>query len=371
MFRRGTPITELPPGYQIDLDRLPYSPGGCVTSPMLLIVLLLPVLVAMVLLAIWGFSSSVGSGAESTAVPSSVLDAAWDVQATNTPDSWSLTGTALFLATTTATFTPTATTDFCAFLTPTATATPTLIYTPDAWQLRGTEVWLEEHPPTETPVPQPTTPKSWCDFYLTPSPTRTRIVGTIIPTAEPTATATPTRQFADLVDPGNLYTYPTIEAPYHDPGPIVAPPTPLPLPTTLPTVKPTRDKPDRTATNTSTVSPTPTPSPTASATYPAVWTPSAALVVLSASCDSGMPEFELAPVAAGTVTVNYRLLRNRLPFESGVLIVQGRQTFAFLNATQPGRYHLEIDGERIARVDCHHDLVPVLATPLPAGGVSE
>lgn len=84
-----------------------------------------------------------------------------------------------------------------------------------------------------------------------------------------------------------------------------------------------------------------------------------------------MPEFELAPVAAGTVTVNYRLLRNRLPFESGVLIVQGRQTFAFLNATQPGRYHLEIDGERIARVDCHHDLVPVLATPLPAGGVSE
>lgn len=92
---------------------------------------------------------------------------------TPTLDDWSLTGTALFLVTATATSTPsqtptlTPTMDYCWFLTPSPTPSPTaIVVTPDSWSATGTAVFRASTTPTLImPSTQPP-PRAWCD--LTP-----------------------------------------------------------------------------------------------------------------------------------------------------------------------------------------------------------
>jgi len=91
---------------------------------------------------------------------------------TSTLDPWSETGTAIALSTATATFTPTSiftaspTADYCGFLTPTIPPSPTPIQvTPDQWSMTGTAFFIATSTLTPTPSATPTTPRAWCDQY--------------------------------------------------------------------------------------------------------------------------------------------------------------------------------------------------------------
>lgn len=92
---------------------------------------------------------------------------------TVTPDSWGRTGTALARATASETPTPTNTADYCDWLTPSPTFTPTLPFTPDAWSATGTAIYLATNPPA---TPTPELPRELC---------------TDLPTATLTLEATP------------------------------------------------------------------------------------------------------------------------------------------------------------------------------------
>ncbi len=79
--------------------------------------------------------------------------------ATNTPDAWGATGTALANATVSPTPTASATLDYCYWLTPTSTPSPTAANTPDAWGATGTAVYAATNPP-QSPTPEP--PRELC-----------------------------------------------------------------------------------------------------------------------------------------------------------------------------------------------------------------
>lgn len=90
-----------------------------------------------------------------------------------TLDEWSALGTAWALLTATAPATatpgtPTATLEYCWWLTPSPTPTATLPYTPDPWQATGTALW-EEANPYQSPTPAP--PRELCTSFATWTPT--------------------------------------------------------------------------------------------------------------------------------------------------------------------------------------------------------
>lgn len=99
---------------------------------------------------------------------------------TPTPDDWGATGTI----------------DYCWWVTPTATHTPTLVYTPDAWAATGTAIHEATHPP-QTSTPTPDLPRAWCNNPPTSTPTAT-ISATPLPTNTPPPTSTPTRALATV-----------------------------------------------------------------------------------------------------------------------------------------------------------------------------
>lgn len=214
--------------------------------------------------------------------------------ATLTPvlDGWSLTGTALFYVTNTAT------PDYCWWLTPTPTASATLIYTPDAWQAEGTAMYEATYPP-KMPTATPDLPHAWCNNIPTLTPTLTplslnRLVTkpAVTPTLTPTITplSLPTRSqnnnggFIQITPPDS----PTV-------APIwTAVPT-LPLPTVAPTKIKKTKVPTDTPTFTPTLTLTPSDTPTATATPTETFTPTATatpnIQSVLTSCEKRYPEF--------------------------------------------------------------------------------
>lgn len=312
IFNRGAPTTFVPDAYQLDLDRMP--PGGGASCFKLL--MLIGAGVGVIFGAIFILVSVVRAGNQPTppltptvyALPEitpEVTNATPSPTPSPTLDDWSATGTALIEATASSTFTPTATADYCAWLTPTPTHTPTLIYTPDAWQATGTAVYFLTNTPTPELGPTATTPRSWCDYTpkATNTPRReypgvleTQAV-TITPTFTPTTAprrAYPTVDTSGPNGPGNAVSPPIIP-PTSEPPPVIVAPT-LPLPTMVKTKRPTRT-PTATLTQTPTITPTHTatathtPSMTPTVTLSPTSTPAPLLTIFSATCSAGYPAF--------------------------------------------------------------------------------
>lgn len=327
LFRRGAPMTILPDGYGIDYDRQPPGSGGMSCFGLLWrIGALIATLAGVCAGVIWVVSLALQPAAASAVTPtieSTITEDPNDATATApaTLDDWSATGTAMLYATASATFTPTATVDYCGWLTPTATHTPTLIYTPDEWALTGTAVFYLTSTATTVPEPSPTTPRSWCD-YEKATPTRELVrpqVTLATPTPQPpTASPTNTPRFAFPTANGAGPALPATSLPPiivpTDLPPIILPPTDMP-PTATNTRKPTKTAshtPTATATVTETATSTATPTETATSTPTATETatatvtetfiplPTAAplLVIYSASCDRGYPHFIVQNIGA-------------------------------------------------------------------------
>lgn len=269
--QRGAPIDFVPPGYNADLDNDPEISAGGRSCFALLGWIALGI---AVLFAVGWFLAAYFSG-RSAHVATPTLAAiefmpTHTVFLTNTPDQWSATGTAMLYATASATL------DYCAWLTPTATHTPTIAYTPDPWSATGTAIYLATNPPT-TPIPQPTTPRNWCDFQtptFTPLAFNRPLDDSVSPTAMllPTTTPEPTETQVNLGG-GIVNPIPPTQI-------VVLPPEPpVVLPTAIPP-EPTRTKKPK-KTRTPTLMPsatftatwTETPTLTPSATFTATWTP--------------------------------------------------------------------------------------------------
>ena len=103
--------------------------------------------------------------------------------------------------------TPTATMDYCWFLTPTFDAPTPIPVTPDGWALRGTQIALETGTPIPTAQPTQEPPKAWCNEPPTPEPTDEATVAprwTSIP-----ATPTPVTNFESFLQPTSTL-FPTL-----------------------------------------------------------------------------------------------------------------------------------------------------------------
>lgn len=308
-FANATPITVVPPGYQVDLDRLPPSGSSSIWRVLLLLALGIGVVVGFVFAVSWWMSKDAPPAeptpeftAEAiTLVPTSTTAPTLtaSVTATGTPsptlDSWSLTGTALLFLTATATPTETATPDYCWFLTPSPTPSLTpLPVTPDAWAATGTAVALETGTPTATPTATRQPPRAWCDITATPTrrpwtidpdSTEEVVYGTppiTLPAITPPNTWTPQpqpTQIPPLVINTSAPVPPLVVNTDAPPAPPIVVPTNPPMiiiitatiaPTTLPPEQTEEPTPTETASATPTATPTetatPTDTPTATAT---------------------------------------------------------------------------------------------------------
>lgn len=145
--------------YDPTLDLRQPPPLGCLR--------IMAALIVLIVLAVVIFISArqlLARGGRTQPMPTMVvlpsLTHTPTVTNTITPDSWGRTGTAIARATETPTPTetnttePTTTLDYCWWLTPTATHTPTLEFTPDPWGRTGTAVYVATNPArTSTPGP--------------------------------------------------------------------------------------------------------------------------------------------------------------------------------------------------------------------------
>jgi hypothetical protein len=323
---KGAPVTYVRSGFDPTLNRLPPRAGsGCRRFFTWVFVGL--VVLGGVVAFIGRAIAPAAAAPEPTLIPSPLPTEV--INATSTPtatlDSWSATGTALFFATASPTAAPSATVDYCWFLTPSPTPSPTLAYTPDAWQATGTAVYFLTNTPTPYLEPTATTPRSWCDVTLTPS--AVPMTNTPRSTSTPTASPTNTPRFVFPTAASGAPLLPTAQPPQPTDAPPILPPTLVP-PTAVRTRKPTKtptatmtpsatvtetatatatptatetatETPTETATVTETPTPTATftetptetPSATATNTPTATHTPSPILTVFSASCAAGYPEF--------------------------------------------------------------------------------
>ena len=291
MFQKQTPIHYMPPGYQVDLDRLPpTTQSGCGR----VLVLSLAGLITLALMCAGAVFLVTNATAQSPTPTAAALptDASILVStetltptatAVPTLDAWSMTGTALFFAT--AQVTPTI--DYCWFLTPSPIPSNTPVpVTPDEWALQGTQIALSTGTPTLTPYPTQAPPRAWCDMPTateTPFPTFTGDASiTVTATNTPTPTPMPTRTPAPTAAPpqpqaqAQPLPQPTA-APViivHTAAPVVITVvkvvTPVPSKTNTPTETPTATA---TETPTSTPTSTPTETPTATATETPTSTP--------------------------------------------------------------------------------------------------
>ena len=134
---------------------------------------------AFVLVALLGGISGVGvmvvtSQSEDTTPP------------VNKQSNWTVDGAAI------ETIVPTATVDYCWFLTPTVEPVPTIYVTPDAIQLQATQHALATGTPTETPFPTQELPRAWCNIQPTATWTPFQVASAIPTSMTETATSTAT-----------------------------------------------------------------------------------------------------------------------------------------------------------------------------------
>jgi len=230
-FANNTPVSFFPPGYQPDLDRIPPSGGTSCLRLIIIIIVGIIILIGVGAGAVMFIASRTTGGGITTQpiTPRSATLSPMDIgnlvlstverERTNAPtatasptstlDAWSNTGTAIFLATHTATATASATMDYCAYLTPTASPSPTAIYTMDAWQVTGTAIYHETQTPTTTPTITPTAPRAWCDLALdalaytaaarSATPTRNLTLSPVITTTAPSFAGLRPRNIATAV----------------------------------------------------------------------------------------------------------------------------------------------------------------------------
>jgi hypothetical protein len=286
MFQK-TPITYAPPGYQVELDRLPPTgSSGCKRVAIMLIALI--AIIGALCGGITAFVSATGDSTTPTPVQPSELPSENTPTALPSPviDDWSATGTALFFVI--EEITPTM--DYCWFLTPSPMPSNTpLPVTPDEWALWGTQIAISTGTPTFTPAPTQPPPRAWCDVQtatLTPSVVPTIDPSSIAITPTQTPTVLPTRTPAP---PPTATPFPAIQeaqpqqaAPYQPPQqPYVPPaqPTPMPViiiqtsaPVVVTVVKVITAVPTATHTATATATETLTSTPTATATHTATAT---------------------------------------------------------------------------------------------------
>ncbi len=276
----------LPPGYLPDLDADPPQPEslGCGR------IIFLGLITSLVLL--FGGWFVVGTlqpiPTEPTRRPSLTPE-----PPTQTLDAWSATGTALLFATASPTI------DYCWWLTPTATNTPTPIFTPDAWSATGTAIYEATNPP-QTATATPYAPRAWCDSE--PSATFTPL-SLFQTTQTPTPSATPTSTIKPL--PTSTFVV--------APQPQVVIPQP---PTNFPTIQPiqatpTRQRKTRTPTATLTSTPTATETPTGTPTSTEIPTqaptaiPSLALIFKDCSMT---PTFIVQNVGSDQMNIPWMIL---------------------------------------------------------------
>ncbi len=143
-------------GYEPLLDRRQSEGFGC--GKLFFLVLLLVAILAALYFGVTSFIEAQNTedplpptlaqlpSASPTFTPSSTPTR---MPFTVTPDSWGATGTAIFLGTQPPTL------DYCWWLTPSPTFTPTLPYTPDAWQATGTAVYMATNPAVSPTSPPP------------------------------------------------------------------------------------------------------------------------------------------------------------------------------------------------------------------------
>lgn len=194
-LRREPPIDYIPPGYQVDLDRVvPTSGQGCGRVLVLLLVGVF-LLVMMCGAVITMVNAGRSPRATPTSLPESPTDIAMAVETSLTPtaipatlDEWSLRGTEIAQATASPTV------DFCWWQTPSATPSLTPVpVTPDEWALHGTEIALQTGTPTNTPAPTQAPPRAWCDLITPATATFTPFpLLSPTPNGSETATQTPT-----------------------------------------------------------------------------------------------------------------------------------------------------------------------------------
>jgi hypothetical protein len=202
MFKQ-TPIDFRGPGWLEDLNRNPPKEGAGCGRILLLLVVGLGVIAATCGGLIWFIQSR---GGKTTAADAAMLTlvgspaATMQFGAAMTLDDWSLTGTAMALATSSPTL------DYCYFLTPSPVPSSTpLPITPDAWALTGTAFKLATGTPTGTPLPTQAPPRAWCDF-ATADPGATAAATAAAPLV---MTATPTSSPAPTLEPTNTPRPPT------------------------------------------------------------------------------------------------------------------------------------------------------------------
>lgn len=271
-FKRRVETSFIPRGYYRDLDALPpREASGC--GRMMFLIL---AFVGVLIFSCWGVMQLINSQTAPAPTPTlqdiiyePTIEPSATPSPTNTLDSWSATGTALVFQP------PTATVDFCWFLTPTRTPTPILLVTADAWSATGTAIWRERNPATPFVEPTATTPRSWCDIEpatRTPTPILLR-------RETETETLTPTKTFTVVnIGGGNggggnsgggSVIVPQIPPTYAPVQPTQIMPT-LPPPTVERTKKPKKTKtatPTATFTEIPSLTPTFTETPTPTATF--------------------------------------------------------------------------------------------------------
>lgn len=358
--RRGAPIDFVPPGYSVDLDNNPeVSAGGrgCLS----IFMWLLFGIGALIGLA-WILMSVLGGGRNQQPPPVPTINAAQlfftatttpTPQPTETLTDWDIRGTEIALAT------ATATQDYCAWLTPTAAPTATPVYGLENFEQLQTAVYLATNP-APTIAPQPTTPRSWCDF-ATPTMTPLALSRTF-GTDEPTVTTTPTPTLTPSVTQSSSGGGGGIIQP--------VPPTAIPInPTTPPMVIPTlapptparTKKPKKTRTPTSTPSATFTLEPTLTVTQ------SPSLVILFSDCTAGYPTVIVQAAGVYSAPLAWSLIHvdSNTAAASGVWQPADLTppAAALVAATDwsgvVGAYRLDVDSVAIASVMCD------FATPTP------
>lgn len=323
-------------------------------------IFLISAFVGILIISCWGVTQLIaGQAAPIPAATPTVFEPTIEASSTPTPtntlDAWSATGTALVFQA------PTATIDYCWFLTPTARPTAILLVTPDAWSATGTAIWRRDNPPTPIVEPTPTTPRSWCDVKVTAVPPNTDTPTP--PTMTPSPTHTRVFSGSGSGNGGSSVVVPPL------PPTIAIQPTEQPvivLPTVAPTKKPKKTKtatPTETAsvTPTFTETPTMTPSYTETATPTETSSPTATLPpsfnVIFADCSAGYPTV-IIQASGITNSVVWELKLGEALASNGLWQPE-EITYPYAGvAAAPtwvgitGRYDLNIDGLSIVSVVC-------------------
>lgn len=187
LFARETPRDFYPPGYDPTHNRYPPSRISCLPCAVIGLVVLIVLFGGALFLLSRGGAKKTIIVTDTSSPTLEAMSSTPTLAPSPTLDAWSMTGTAIFFATSTATPTPSPTLDYCWFLTPQPpTPQPTIYVTMDGAQLLATAQALRLGTPIPTPTSTDEPPRAWCNQYLLTQPTSS---GTVLSDDQKTATA--------------------------------------------------------------------------------------------------------------------------------------------------------------------------------------